>query len=210
MQDISQKGGRTVLFVSHNMAAVRSLCTRVLILENGFKIKDGDTATMIESYLNDTSTVMEVDYETKENSIGNNFVKIKKAKIAKESNNNYIILDEKFDIKFEFWLADFEKGSVNLSLNIFNIEKVLLFNTYTKTIDSKTGLLNATFNIPSYIFNIGFYSVEVMVVVNHTQIFYCFDEILKFEIVENERDSSWYGNYSGLIRPNIISEISIY
>jgi lipopolysaccharide transport system ATP-binding protein len=28
MQDISRKGGRTVLFVSHNMAAVKSLCTR--------------------------------------------------------------------------------------------------------------------------------------------------------------------------------------
>ena len=35
MQDISQKGGRTVLFVSHNMAAIRQLCTRGIILENG-------------------------------------------------------------------------------------------------------------------------------------------------------------------------------
>ena len=35
MQDISREGGRTVLFVSHNMAAVKSLCTRGIVLENG-------------------------------------------------------------------------------------------------------------------------------------------------------------------------------
>jgi lipopolysaccharide transport system ATP-binding protein len=35
MQDISKDGGRTVLFVSHNMAAVKSLCTKGIVLENG-------------------------------------------------------------------------------------------------------------------------------------------------------------------------------
>ena len=38
MQDISRTGGRTVLFVSHNMAAVKSLCTRGIVLEHG-KVK---------------------------------------------------------------------------------------------------------------------------------------------------------------------------
>lgn len=38
MQDISRTGGRTVLFVSHNMAAVKQLCTRGILMENG-KIK---------------------------------------------------------------------------------------------------------------------------------------------------------------------------
>ena len=35
MQDISREGGRTVLFVSHNMAAVKSLCTRGLLMKKG-------------------------------------------------------------------------------------------------------------------------------------------------------------------------------
>lgn len=35
MKDISAGGGRTVLFVSHNMASVKSLCTRAILLENG-------------------------------------------------------------------------------------------------------------------------------------------------------------------------------
>ncbi|MDP2059012.1 MAG: ABC transporter ATP-binding protein, partial [Flavobacteriaceae bacterium] len=37
MQDISKTDGRTVLFVSHNMAAVKSLCTRGIVLEYGMK-----------------------------------------------------------------------------------------------------------------------------------------------------------------------------
>jgi len=51
MQDISRGGGRTVLFVSHNMAAVKSLCTRGIVLENG-KVKfDGKIEEAINVYV---------------------------------------------------------------------------------------------------------------------------------------------------------------
>ena len=52
MQDISQKGGRTVLFVSHNMAAVKSLCTRLLVLQNGTVFYEGSVDEGIAFYLN--------------------------------------------------------------------------------------------------------------------------------------------------------------
>ncbi|WP_016991061.1 polysaccharide ABC transporter ATP-binding protein [Flavobacterium sp. ACAM 123] len=55
MQDISRGGGRTVLFVSHNMAAVRSLCTRGIVLENGKVVFDGGIDESIEKYHNKTS-----------------------------------------------------------------------------------------------------------------------------------------------------------
>jgi lipopolysaccharide transport system ATP-binding protein len=43
--------GRTVLFVSHNMGAVRNLCTRAIQLEGGRLIRDGETTTVTEAYL---------------------------------------------------------------------------------------------------------------------------------------------------------------
>lgn len=50
MQDVSKSEGRTVLFVSHNMAAVKSLCTRGIVLEHG-KIKfDGEVDHALEIY----------------------------------------------------------------------------------------------------------------------------------------------------------------
>ena len=51
MQDISKGDGRTVLFVSHNMAAVKSLCTRVMTLDNGTVDAVGYTEDMISYYL---------------------------------------------------------------------------------------------------------------------------------------------------------------
>ena len=51
MQDISKGGGRTVLFVSHNMASVQKLCTRGLVLENGQIVFSGDVNQAIDNYL---------------------------------------------------------------------------------------------------------------------------------------------------------------
>ncbi|MDC0637733.1 ABC transporter ATP-binding protein [Flavobacteriaceae bacterium] len=51
MQDISSGEGRTVLFVSHNMASVKSLCSRGIILENGLIQFSGEINECIESYL---------------------------------------------------------------------------------------------------------------------------------------------------------------
>lgn len=51
MQDVSKGEGRTVLFVSHNMAAVRSLCTRGIVLENGTVSYTGSIKDSIDLYL---------------------------------------------------------------------------------------------------------------------------------------------------------------
>jgi lipopolysaccharide transport system ATP-binding protein len=51
MKDISGNDGRTVLFVSHNMAAVKSLCTRGIVLENGKIAFEGGTDESVDYYL---------------------------------------------------------------------------------------------------------------------------------------------------------------
>lgn len=45
------RSGRTVLFVSHNLDAVRQLCTRSILLDHGKMIKDGPTKSVISTYL---------------------------------------------------------------------------------------------------------------------------------------------------------------
>jgi lipopolysaccharide transport system ATP-binding protein len=50
MEDL-RKGGRTVLFVSHNMAAVENLCSRGIWIDSGHVRKDGPTAEVIQAYL---------------------------------------------------------------------------------------------------------------------------------------------------------------
>lgn len=48
------KEGRTVLFVSHNMQAIRQLCSRSIILSNGKIVADGDVISVTEQYLQNT------------------------------------------------------------------------------------------------------------------------------------------------------------
>lgn len=51
MREVS-KGGRTVLFVSHNMAAVQALCSSAISLDSGRIIFDGQSAEAVSRYLN--------------------------------------------------------------------------------------------------------------------------------------------------------------
>lgn len=54
MSDVASSDGRTVLFVSHNMAAVRKICSSSIIMKNGKLDYLGDVRTGIEKYLQDT------------------------------------------------------------------------------------------------------------------------------------------------------------
>ena len=51
MQDMSRGNGRTVLFVSHNMAAVQSLCDRCILLKHGSIVANGETQDVVATYL---------------------------------------------------------------------------------------------------------------------------------------------------------------
>lgn len=58
MQDVAKGEGRTVLFVSHNMAAVRSLCTKGMLLKNGMVTFMGSVPDTINHYLETTDAVL--------------------------------------------------------------------------------------------------------------------------------------------------------
>jgi lipopolysaccharide transport system ATP-binding protein len=54
MEQVSREGGRTVLFVSHNMGAVSSLTQKCLYLSRGRALAYGDTRSVVQTYLGDT------------------------------------------------------------------------------------------------------------------------------------------------------------
>ena len=58
MGEVSAKEGRTVLFVSHNMGAVKNLCSRAILLLDGKIIQDGDTSRVVNEYLGSQDGVL--------------------------------------------------------------------------------------------------------------------------------------------------------
>jgi lipopolysaccharide transport system ATP-binding protein len=64
MQDISHSGGRTVLFVSHNMAAIKQLCSKTIVLENGAVVFEGNTDEGIDYYVQSNSLSVQTCYKS--------------------------------------------------------------------------------------------------------------------------------------------------
>ena len=60
MQDVSRESGRTILFVSHNMASVRRLCDKSCLLSKGKMVSIGPTGEIIEQYLTREATAERV------------------------------------------------------------------------------------------------------------------------------------------------------
>ena len=67
------RGGRTVLFVSHNMTAIEELCPQSILLKNGSIERSGSTQQVVGHYLSSTAsnTAWEIDGETEREGTGN-------------------------------------------------------------------------------------------------------------------------------------------
>ena len=116
MQDISKGDGRTVLFVSHNMAAVKSLCTRAIVLEHGKTVFEGDTDEAVSFYL-----------RNKENNVSVSFpVEFEQGKILDFKildylgNNSNLLLGEKCSFELKLYLSKPESKKINIRLQIFD------------------------------------------------------------------------------------------
>ena len=65
MGDVAENEGKTVLYVSHNMATIRNLCTRCIVMNKGKVIYDGKTEGAIQVYLQNSAKDLHVKYNVK-------------------------------------------------------------------------------------------------------------------------------------------------
>jgi lipopolysaccharide transport system ATP-binding protein len=79
MGDVSKGEGRTVLFVSHNMAAITSLCNKGIYLKNGNLISTGNVSDVVAGYMQDSS---KINGELCEGEFGDDNIRITSTKIV--------------------------------------------------------------------------------------------------------------------------------
>src|SRR5574344_1181196 len=84
MQDVSQGEGRTVLFVSHNMAAVKSLCKRGVLLEQGKVKRIGPVNDVVDEYINQNQGIFE--FTKYKDRSGNGTIKINSVEYFNSNN----------------------------------------------------------------------------------------------------------------------------
>ena len=101
MQDVSKGEGRTVLFVSHNMASIRSLCNHCALLENGTVKAIGDANEICNLYLQSGTTNLDAEWEIP--IVGKNLQMYRAELIDSEGNiRNSFSCDEDFILRMYF------------------------------------------------------------------------------------------------------------
>ena len=104
MKSISEEGGRTVLFVSHNMAAVKNLCTSGIILENGMITFEGTSDDAINYYLENAYTNSLLDFNDRSDRKGNHKLRIEEIIIEnnKGTKVSELTSGEAYNILFKY------------------------------------------------------------------------------------------------------------
>ncbi len=203
MQDISREGGRTVLFVSHNMAAVKSLCKTGLVLKNGSTVFEGSAVNAVTNYLSGDSESL----NHKKFGIEYNFNKFKseeiylnpKGKTAEES------LDEGQEIEFNTKITIKENASklhITYVLKDDNGEALFTFSNSGSDIKLVDGENNLKCIFPKGFLNIGNYYMDFYVIEDSKTTLFCEPDIMNFTIQEGYRKiGSWLGREPGFIKP---------
>jgi len=205
--------GRTVLFVSHNMIAVQSLCDRVIWLQDGKVIRDGHARQVVSSYLKTySSSSTEQIWTDIATAPGNEAVRIRRASVRPESggSSDPITIQTPFVMEFEYWNLQ-PDARLNVSFVLYNEEGVIALHT-APIKEPKwhgqpfpVGLFRSVCHVPGDLLNEGTYRVQLWVTKDEGIGVYKHDDILLFELTDvTERRGSWYGKWPGVVRPDLL------
>ena len=205
MQDLSIGQGRTVLFVSHNMASVRSLCTRGLLLENGNTTLIGSVDEVLNKYLKSN---FKRNIWTGED--GDGSMKLLKTEIFTENKTEIFKNTDPIQILMKFQLGekfnDIVVG-VNICSSIGNPLIGLLYNDYNQYNKIDSGIYEVTFTIPQCTLATGDYEMEFNLSIPYVKKFTTEKSKLSFSIAADTA----FGNkffvqnniyLNSIIRPN--------
>ncbi len=214
MQDVSKGGERTVLFVSHNMGAIKNLCNNGVLINNGRVAKIGKIDEVIHSYLNTyISERKKIEYSF-ENAPGNREVRLIRAEIKNQKEP--IEAGDEVELYFEFLHQSDEIAVYDVTFHLYDEMNNLVFVGSTgsekcnKTV-TKKGLYIAKAIIPLNLLNTGTYNIARLIYVrNRGQIVYEFKDTLSFDvIVKNTGGYGWYGAKEGIVKPKLLWEIQL-
>ena len=197
MQDISKGQGRTVLFVSHNMMSVKSICTKALILNNGKITNYGNVNEMVDKYLmnasNETASYNILNQKAEE-------ILIKSISIKDNGINGAFDIDKDLEIEIKLETAvKYDKINVNLFFNLSDGTNVFATCSDPESLEQGAFVFKVT--IPGNTLNNLIYSIDLMVVKDGLKALTNLKEVLLLEGIEDKREGDWLGEFPGMIRP---------
>ncbi len=125
MNDVSKGEGRTVLFVSHNLASVKKLCKTAIMLSNGNLDKIGKVTEIVDYYYNSIANlnkILKIDYDIK-----NLPMQILSVELLTD-NKSFFFTDDDLIFEFRVNIINNIEGAY-ITIDIFDINDELIYWT---------------------------------------------------------------------------------
>jgi len=199
------RDGRTILFVSHNMVALKSLCEKAIWLNAGSVIKKGRAEDVVSNYLqNGVPVRMRQVWNEPESAPGNKSVRLHSVKISYEgeASGESLTVASPVNLEFEFW--NFEQSALlNFSVVLYDNQEVCIFNTASPAKIYSRGTVKGTCYIPGDFLNDGVYRIRLLIVKDMNVALIDLDNVAIFEVHDIEREGAWYGKWIGAVHPKL-------
>ncbi len=215
MQDVSKGEGRTVLFVSHNMASIKALCKTGVLLDDGQVDYISNINDVVERYLNSSTHDL---LSRKEWQVGDapgcEDIKLLKAYITTDDGKivDYVSVNENINVNFEYVVLK-ETETFTHSFNLFNEEGIHVFtshdsNEYAGMEKVKKGIYHTSVCIPGNLLQNGDYSVSFacMRYSPYRVLFHEMDLIkihVEESIINSARPKFYTDVLPGIVRPKL-------
>jgi lipopolysaccharide transport system ATP-binding protein len=209
MKDVARNMGRTVLFVSHNMIAVRSLCRHAVMLGNGRVLKEGDTASVIGDYLlRIQGNESERAWEDVASAPGTHALRIRRVTVtAANTKTARLTMDSTVRVETTFSVVQ-SRCQLHLTYHLLNDEGIIVLTTACVSAARNVGTYTATFEIPGNLLNSGGYSLKLLIVQNENQVVYECPSIASFHIFEDAaRTHACLGREPGVVQLQLSWEL---
>lgn len=202
MGDVSKGEGRTVLFVSHNMTAVKELCSKGILLNQGLlDYQGGILETIMEYQKSSQKQSSYLHTGPLETALGNEYIRILEFSV-KSQTNSFLDIDSGAKVKLRFY-NDSENINLDATFELRTYEESVVFHTgalITTNKDSKKGEYTVEFDMPANFLNAGNYYFRLIFGQDQRKALYICDDIVGFE-VENVKLGTNIAQMPGIIRP---------
>jgi lipopolysaccharide transport system ATP-binding protein len=218
MEEASHKG-RTVLFVSHNMASVINLCQRTILLDAGKIVMDGPTQKVVEHYMGlKENKIAEVVWEDPRSAPGNEEARLHKVRILAEDGKAISEADIQKEVQVELSYWNLKEGAkLFASIHLINGQGVTILTTFNAPSASLTfdewyhkpkprGLFRSVCKIPGNFLNEGHYFISVFIASydGMTIAHVAQEKVISFNVIDTGGMRKEYSGYwVGVIRPRL-------
>jgi lipopolysaccharide transport system ATP-binding protein len=202
MSEASQHG-RTVLFVSHNMLAVQTLCGSAIWLDQGRVRDSGNARDVVHHYLRTAQTQqVERAWPTLTDAPGDMNVRLRRV-LSRPEDHGADVVTVHTPLALEIDYSVLREGlDLAVNVSVYNDEAILVFNSDTRVRNLSAGLYRSICHVPGNLLNAGTYSVSVSIIRDEARSLLALADIVSFDVEDSTHArGSWYDRWPGVVRP---------